>query len=205
MRKALVALVLLLLVAAAADVFARRAAEERVAGRLQRTFDLASEPEVSVREMPFLVALLRGEISSIVMKGHRVGSEDVILDDVKVEMDDVRFSLSDVVDGSGRVTSRGGSGSASITQVSLNKALGNAGAPFTLSLEAGGATANSEAGAAQGDVALEGDALSLKARGAPAVVLDLPSLGGRVAYESLSLEAGRVTLAFTVDGLQLSS
>lgn len=205
MRKLLIALLVLGLLGLAADVFARRTAEDQVAGRLQRTFDLESEPSVSLGGWPFLLGLARGEISKIVMTGETVRSEDVTLDDVEVEMRDVRFSPSDVVDGSGRVRASGGQGSAAITQNSLNQALQNAGAPFTLTLSAGGVAASTEGAEARGDVSLDGNALSVGGRGLPMVALDLPSMGGRISYDSVDVKDGRAIVRFTVDALNFSA
>ena len=205
MRKLLIALVLLLLLVVVADVFAKQVAEEQIARRLRRTFDLSEEPSVAVGGVPFLLNIVRGEISSIEMTGDRVRSEDVRLDDVEVRIHDVRFSLSQVVDGSGQVRAAGGDGTASISEASLNDALETAGAPFSLNLSDAGVTARSGDAEAAADVSLEGNALSISADGYPAVVLDLPSLGGRVTYDEVSVEEGSAALDFTVQQLEISA
>ena len=207
MRKLLVVLVLLLLLAVVADVFAKQVAEEQIARRLRRTFDLSEEPSVTVGGVPFLLNVVRGEISSIEMTGDRVRSEDVRLDDVEVVIHDVRFSLSQVVDGSGEVRASGGEGTASISEASLNDALETAGAPFTLALSSGGVTATSSDGGteAAAEVMLQGNALSVSAEGFPPIVLDLPSLGGRVTYDEVSTEENRAALDFTVQRLEISA
>jgi hypothetical protein len=207
MRKLVIALIVLALLAGAADVFARRAAEDRIADRLQKTFELSSEPGVGVGGFPFLLNVVRGEIPSIEMSGDRVRSEDVTLQDVDVQIDDVTFSLSDVIDGSGQIRAAGGDGSAAVTEANLNAALETAGAPFTLSIGSGGITATSADGgaSAEGEVALEGGALTVGAAGLGSVTLDLPSLGGRVSYEELDLEEGRAALGFTVQRLRISA
>ena len=205
MRKLLVVLVLLLLLVVVADVFAKQVAEEQIARRLRRTFELSEEPSVAVGGVPFLLNVVRGEISSIEMTGDRVRSEDVSLDDVEVQIHDVRFSLSQVIDGSGQVRASGGEGTASITEASLNDALETAGAPFALSLSSDGVIAASNGAEAAADVMLEGNALSVGAEGFPPIVLDLPSLGGRVIYDEVSLEEDRATLDFTVQRLEISA
>ena len=205
MKKLLVALILLLLLVVVADVFAKQVAEEQIARRLRRTFDLSEEPVVAVGGVPFLLNVVRGEISSIEMTGDRVRSEDVRLDDVEVQIHDVSFSLSQVIDGSGRVRATGGEGTASITEASLNDALATAGAPFTLTLSDGGVTADSSEAEAAADVSLEGNAFSVSAEGFPPVVLDLPSLGGRVTYDEVSVGEDSATLAFTVQRLEISA
>ena len=207
MRKLLIALVVLVLLVVMADVFARSVAEEQIARRLRRTFELSEEPTVAVGGTPFLLNVVRGQISSIEMTGDRVRSEDVTLDDIEVKINDVEFSLSQVVDGSGKVRAAGGEGTASISQSSLNNALEGAGAPFTLAMSAGGVTATSSDGSmeSEGDVSLDGNALSIGAAGLPSVVLDLPSLGGSVSYEELAVEQGSAALAFSVDRLEIST
>jgi hypothetical protein len=206
MRKLLIVIVVLVLLAVVVDVAARNVAEQRVARRLQRTFDLADEPSVSMRGTPFLLQLLRGDIPRIVMSTDDVRSEDVTLDDVEVEMRRVRFSPADVVDGSGRVTVAEGDGEAAITEASLNEALDASGAPFTVSLDGGDviATAADAGIEATGSVSLEAGALSLGAEGLPSVTFDLPSLGGKVSYDRLAMEDGRATLGFSVARLQLN-
>jgi hypothetical protein len=194
MRRTLVVLLVLVALLIAADLFAKNVAEEQIAKRLRRTFDLASEPSVSVRGIPFLLNLLQGEISSVGMVGDRVRSEDVTLNDVKVEIDEIRFSLSDVVDGSGDVRASGGRGSAAVTQANLNGALEGAGAPAAIDL----------ADAAE-VVSLEGNALSVAAPDGRSIALDLPTLGGRVRYESLEVKGGVLSLSFTVEELEVSA
>ena len=58
---------------------------------------------------------------------------------------------------------------------------------------------------AAADVMLEGNALSVGAEGFPPIVLDLPSLGGRVIYDEVSLEEDRARLDFTVQRLEISA
>ena len=205
MRKLLIVLLVLGLLVVAIDVFARRTAEDQVAGRLQRTFDLSSEPKVSVSGWPFLLQVLRGEIEEVEMTGDRVRSEDVTLEDFEVEIRDVRFSLADVIEGSGLVKAGGGEGSASITERSLNRSLEDADAPFTLSLTPGGVAAVTDQAEVEAGLTLEGNALSVDGEGLPSVPLDLPSMGGRVTYENLQIEAGRATLEFSVHDLKLNT
>lgn len=207
MRKLLVAILILVLLGVVAEVAARRVAEDRVASRLKRTFDLSSEPDVQMGGVPFLLELVRGDVSEITMSAGNVRSEDVRLDDVTVNMRNVRFSLSDLADGSGKVRVGEGDGSASITERSLNEALAERGAPFEVTLGPQGVTATSAAAGleANADVTLDGDALSLSGSGLPAVSLDLPSLGGRVTYEGVSTSNGRATVRFSVKGVQIAT
>jgi hypothetical protein len=205
-RKLLVLLLLLVVLAVTADVLARRTAEDQVAERLRRTLDLSSDPEVSMDGMPFLADLFRGDISRIVMSSDDVRSPDVTFDDVEIEMRNVRFSLGDVVDGTGRVTVKRGEGRAEISEGNLNDALAEAGAPFTIALTSQGVTASSEqAGVeASGNVTVQDNALAVGAEGLSSVPLQLPSLGGRVSYESVSLADGKATLEFSISELSLT-
>lgn len=206
MRKLLVALAVIAVIAVVGDFLARNVAEDRVAGRLQRTFDLSDEPSVSFRGFPFLLNVARGDIPAIVMTGDEVRSEDLALHDVEVEMRHVRFSLSDVVDGSGRVTAAGGDGSATIREGDLNDALTNAGAPFTLRVDSSGVSASAEGGVEAGvDVSVSGGTLSIGSTTLPAVSVHLPSLGGKVAYESVDLGDDLVTLRFSVENVALNT
>jgi hypothetical protein len=194
MRKLLIVVIVLVVLLVAADVFARSVAEDQIARRLQRTFDLANEPSVSVEGMPFLLNLVRGEISGVKMTGDRVRSEDVTLEDVQVDIDEVRFSVSDVIDGSGEVRATDGSGSATVSEASLNAALERSGAPVSLDL--------AEAG---DQLALEENAIAVAAQGAPPIALDLPSLGGSVQYDDLTVENDHVLLSFSVEDLEVST
>lgn len=205
MRKLLVLLILLILLAIGADVLARRTAEEQIADRLRRTFDLSSEPGVSVKGIPFLLRLFEGDIPKIVMRADDVRSDDLTLEEVELEMRRVRFSIGDVVEGSGRVSVQGGRGTALVTEAHLNDALADAGAPFVVSITSGGVRAGSgEAGKdISGDVRVEGGSLTVTVGGAPPVSLDLPTLGGRITYESVSFQEG-ATLSLTVGRLSLT-
>jgi hypothetical protein len=204
-RKLTVFLLVLGLLALGADVLARRTAEEQIAGRLQDAFDLESEPDVSIEGMPFLVDLLKGEISTIEMASRNVRTEAITLDEVTLDLRGVRFSLDDVIDGSGRVTARRGEGSATITERNLNEALAAAGAPFTVTLDSEGLTATSESAGIEASVdpSIEGNELSLNAEGLGSVPVQLPNLGGRVTYESVALADGSALLDLSVGRLVL--
>jgi len=124
MRKLLVAVLVLLVLAVAADFVAARTAEDRVARVLQRDYDLWRRPVVQVRDFPFLPHLLVGRFDAIDMAARDVRAHDVTARQVEVHLHDVRVDRAVLLGGSGRITVGRADGQVELDQAELSRLLG---------------------------------------------------------------------------------
>lgn len=100
MRRLLLLLLTLALVAVAADVLALRYAERTLAERVQDSTGLALTPDVDVAGRPFLLQALRGRYDEVEVRAAAVPAGTLRFDTVRAELDGVEVPLSDVLSGS---------------------------------------------------------------------------------------------------------
>ena len=97
--KKLVVLVVILGLLALGDLWMKGYAEERIATELQSSFDDAGEAEVELSGFPFTVRLLSGTIPSVRVTSSSLERQGVRFTDVRMTMQDVGFSLSQLTAG----------------------------------------------------------------------------------------------------------
>lgn len=100
MRKLLVTLVVLAVLAVAADVLAARVAQSRVAAQVQEAVGLPAPPEVEVRGRPFLLQVVRGSYDDVVVRAVDVPGDALSFDRVVAQLQGVEVSLVDALSGS---------------------------------------------------------------------------------------------------------
>lgn len=200
MRRFLVFLVVTLLVLAVVGDFVVKAAAERaVATELSSTLELAESPEVGIESFPFLVAFFRGRLDTMTIESSDVEAGALTLDEVTLTLDDLEFEPGDVIAGDvDRITIDGGTGEGILTQRDLNRALRNEGVPVTAALSRGAVSLETEAGPAEGDLAMDEGVLVVSGPGGISVDFQLPSLGGRVTFDDLAIEEGRARFTLGV-------
>ncbi|MGH2827772.1 MAG: LmeA family phospholipid-binding protein [Actinomycetota bacterium] len=200
MRKFLVFFVVTLLVLAVVGDFVVKAAAERaVATELSSTLELAENPEVGIESFPFLVGFFQGRLDTMIIESSDVEAGALTLDEVTLTLDDLEFEPGDVIGGDvDRITIGGGTGEGILTQSDLNRALRNEGVPVTATLARGAVSLETEAGSAEGDLALDDGVLVVSGPGGISVDFQLPSLGGRVTFDDLAIEGGRARLTLGV-------
>lgn len=200
MRKFLVSFVVTLLVLAVVGDFVVKAAAERaVATELASTLELAESPEVGIESFPFLVAFFRGRLDTMTIESSDVEAGALTLDEVTLTLDDLEFEPGDVIAGDvDRITIDGGTGEGILTQRDLNRALRNEGVPVTAALSRGAVSLETEAGPAEGDLAMDEGVLVVSGPGGISVDFQLPSLGGRVTFDNLAIEEGRARFTLGV-------
>jgi hypothetical protein len=119
------------------ELLLRPAVERQVADSLASQFDLADRPSVSLGGFPIVVDLAGQQARDV-----RIGIRGETFSGLRVEAIDVRleqvsFSLGDVVGGSGEFHVVGGDGAAVITAADLTDYLRTQGLPIEVSVEDG--------------------------------------------------------------------
>lgn len=202
MRKLLVALVILAVLAIGFDLLLRTWVEGRVAGHVQRVLDLEREPEVALRDRPFLLSLLRGRFSEVGLSTGPVRAAGTRLEDVSLELTNVELTLAEAFgDGVGAVRTGGGRGRAYIGAGAVNDALAGQGAPVEVHFDDGATLISSPRlpQEVEGTLALDGRRLVLRADRLPqSFDIELPRVVDGITYSDVSVEDDRALLSFSV-------
>lgn len=200
MRRLGVFLVVLAVVAVAADFGARWFAQRAVATELAASFELSSEPSVTIGGWPFLVDFLKGRLASVEVETTEPSQTDVALDRITLTLEDVRFDPQRVMRGSiERVRIGGGSGTAGFSDDSLSRALRNRGVEVAVTFAAGEVVVESDGAEVAGNLEVDAGQLLVSSDGGASTAVELPSLGGRAAYRSLDIGDGVATLALEIE------
>lgn len=203
--KLLVALVVLALLAVAADAAAEETAEARIGKRLSASVQGADEIEVEVRGRPFLLQVVQGRFSGMDLHMPSLERRGVTVEDVELALDDVAFSLGDLLEGSGQVRIEGGSGTASVSEDALNAALANEGVQGSVALEGDTATVSAAGVEAAVDrVAVVDGALEFRSAALGRVRLPLPRFIDEVRYRDARVEESRVVVSIELPSTSIS-
>ncbi|HEY3210564.1 MAG TPA: DUF2993 domain-containing protein [Actinomycetota bacterium] len=138
MRKALVAVGVVLVLLVGADLGLHALAQYWIAGQLQSSFDLERRPSVSLGGFPFLPRLVTGRFSSVTVESNgavktgrfSVSRVDLTLRDVHFQPDQLLFGNK------ATIKARGGSGTVILTERDINRAF-PATIPVTIRLRGG--------------------------------------------------------------------
>jgi hypothetical protein len=90
-RKLVVALVVLALLAVGADFGFRLWAESAVADRVDRSLGLPERPDVDFHGFPFSLQVLRSRFDGLDLEMERLQAQGLVLDAVRLELQGVRF------------------------------------------------------------------------------------------------------------------
>jgi hypothetical protein len=189
---ALAAMVLfvIVVVVVVGEVWVRPTVEDQIAKGVAREFDLSVEPDVQVKGFPLVLRALQERLDGV-----DVSVEDQVFEGLRVRavdlhIDEVRFTSSELLRGSGTVVISGGDGQADILDDDLTEYLVGTGLAVDVRFEGGtvrvtgpvtvaGITANASV---VGTLALDGDVL----RFTPTTV-DVGSIAG--ALDVAAVEA----------------
>lgn len=192
MRKLLVFLLFLGVLAFGVDFVAKGFAQERAEDELKTRLSLPTSPDVTFEGWPFLLSAARGEFRAVKLEADRMEFRALVFSDVRLDLEDVRFSIRDLALGEGEdVTTAGGTGSVTLDEQQLSRAVRRAGAPFGVDLQGGQSF----------DVA--GRALTVSAEGAPPVEIALPAILDNVTYESAEVTDEGVTIRLSLKATTL--
>jgi hypothetical protein len=123
MRKLLIAVVVLVLLAAGADFAAARVFEDRVTEALQREYDLGRRPVVQVRDFPFLPHLATGRFSTIDLAATDASARGINAAQLKLTLHGVRVPREVLLGEPGRVTVDRADGTIELTEAEVNRLL----------------------------------------------------------------------------------
>lgn len=177
MRKLLIAVVLLLGLAVAADFIAARVFESRVTTALQRRYDLGKRPIVQVRDFPFLPHLVSGHFSTIDLATDHASARGLTVESLELHLRDVTVPRSVMLGRSGLVRVARSDGEVTLSQAEINRLVAERLQGGSLTLGSGGARVQ----------------LRSQVLGRPLTVVVVGRLGAR---------AGRI--AFTPQTVQIS-
>jgi hypothetical protein len=122
-RKLLIAAVVLLILAVAADFAAARVFEDRVTEVLQREYDLDRRPVVQVRDFPFLPHLATGRFSAIDVAATDLRARGVNAARLTLHLRDVRVPREVLLGEPGGVDVRRADGQVELTEAEVNRLL----------------------------------------------------------------------------------
>ena len=139
LRRRLLVVLGVVLLALVVDAGARAGAERSAAGRIQATAALEARPDVRIRGLTFLPQLLRGRYSRVGISLDDFTQEGLRLSRVHVDLVDVTVPVDELVSGTAnRVLVDRTAGQARISYEDLNRFLQQDGQPFTVSAGAAG-------------------------------------------------------------------
>jgi LmeA-like phospholipid-binding len=123
MRKLLIAVVVLVLLAAAADFVAARVFEDRVTTELQREYELGRRPVVQVRDFPFLPHLATGRFSTIDVAATDASAKGINAAQLQLTLHGVRVPREVLLGEPGRITVDRADGTIELTEAEVNRLL----------------------------------------------------------------------------------
>ncbi len=139
MRKLLIAVVLLLGLAVAADFSAARVFESHVTTALQRRYDLGKRPVVQVRDFPFLPHLVSGHFSTIDLATDHASARGLTVESLELHLRDVTVPRSVMLGRSGLVRVARSDGEVTLSQAEINRLVAERLQGGSLTLGSGGA------------------------------------------------------------------
>jgi hypothetical protein len=217
-RKALLVLAVLAVLAVGADLVIGAVAEARLAERAQKRLGLAERPEVDLNGFPFLLHALRRRFPEVSVEVRDLRVEGLAIDRFVLRLRDVRFgSTAAIAGGGGGLSAREGRGTVEVTEASLRTFLERHDVPFRVELLGSSrarvsgtasalgieveASAEGQLTLTDGSVEFRpesievGDGIEVPASSL-AFQVELPAALPGLVYESITVERARVVLSF---------
>jgi hypothetical protein len=192
----LIILIIFLAVLLVGDLVVKSIAENRMESAMQSSLELSSRPEVTIKGWPFFVKAVQGNFASVIVVADGVRAQGIDLRDVRLQFDNVRFSLSKILSGDERRVRVGrGQGTASITAAELTSALIDRDVPATVDINNGRVVVNSselDVEAAAGVGVDSGQLLITPEGGLETLEFALPAFTEGVTYTSARIEGSRI-------------
>jgi hypothetical protein len=132
-RKLLVGLLVVLVLAVAGDFGLRLWTESVVADRVDESLGLPQRPDVDMHGFPFTLQVLRSRFQQVDVEMRDLQTQGLVLDAVRLELRGVEFPREQLFNrGPGRVTAAQGTGVIEVTDEDLTAYLQGADIPITV-------------------------------------------------------------------------
>jgi hypothetical protein len=213
MLRWLLALVLLIaLVAAVAEWWARPFAADVLAGAVQREFRLSEEPVVEIEGTPFLLEAVRGSVPRINMSAADFAVRGFDIERIDLELAEVGFDPASLLTGNGTALAQHGTGTLVLNSAQVGAAVESLGLPITADLSEGRLQVGLEALpgiAVEGRVRVEDGVLMvgadrLEQLGIGPVRVALPDLPRGVVIRSAEVVDDRLVIQLEVEDLAIT-
>ncbi|MGH2729576.1 MAG: LmeA family phospholipid-binding protein [Actinomycetota bacterium] len=196
MRRIAVYVGVLVAILVVADAGLRILAENRAADQIETSLELG-EVDVSLGGWPFIVQLFRGQFPSVTVSAQSVGTGELKLSEVELELRHVRvFLLSD----NRSVRARSGSGTAVISAEALNSALERAGVAAEVEMSGDGVDVVANGSKITARPSIEGGDLVV----GPSVILGLPEFAAGIDYRSVRVVESLMVVSFDLTAGELT-
>ena len=199
MRRFLIVLAVLAVIAFFADTALRSVAEHRAADELQAGLSLSEEPSVGIGGWPFLVHLAAQSFPTVEISGRDVQIEGLAVTSFDLVLHDVEFSVSKLLSGGRKtVDVQSGAGTITLSSEVISKRLGAEDLPFEFSIDGNEATLSAPelGGTVSVDVALADHAITIDPPGFDSISIDLPQVADQVQYRELSISGDAIQARF---------
>ena len=205
MRRLLIVLIILVVLAVGADVGARLLAQSWVSKELATSLHLSEQPNVSLGGFPFIPHLLGGTFPSVAANAGGLTAEGVSFQKVTLSLRDVTFSLVELAAGrKTTIRAASGTGTAAITGAELTSALRAHGVSVTVRMDGDRVFVRSDQLGQEvgGTVAVDGQTLTVRPTGAPGAFsfsVKLPQVIPNLEYRRVTIEGSTAVLSFGLE------
>jgi hypothetical protein len=158
----------------AGEMFGRPAAEEGIGLLVQRRYQLARPPEVTLDGFPFLVRAVLGEMraATITLRDYDAGG--LVVDRFTLRLDEVKVRLGPLIRKEGGIASRRGTAEARVTGQGVTNYLQHQGIAFAVSFGDNSLTVTGNGLRATGHVTFADGTLTFTPDAAPGLEFSLP-------------------------------
>lgn len=227
MRKALIALAILVVLVLAGDVALRAVTEARLAAKAETRLGLQERPDVDLQGFPFLLHAMRRRFPEASVEAGDVRVEGLAIDRVRLELDDVTFgSAAALAGGGGAISARNVRGTVEVTEGSLGSYLERRGVSLSVALlDSGNARLSGTVTVLETEVELSAEGKLALADGnlefrpdrievggglevptsALAIRVELPEVIPDVVYKRIVVSEGRMSVSFRLRGTAVHS
>jgi hypothetical protein len=184
LKRAVIGIAILLALIVAGDVLVRNFVSNKIEAGLASSLELSGRPDVTIGGFPFVLQAVRGRLDEVSISADTLRGQSVKLSDVSLVLEDVRFSLGDLLSGKGTASIGSGHGSAVITRAAVIDALEGQGIDPLLA-----------------EQPIPSDAIRLTAERTLALgptEIQLPLMSSAMSYDDIDIDGDRITLRFSI-------
>ena len=206
MKRTMVTIIVLLVVALVADFLLRGAAENAAGTMIDRKIPQEVDPEVRLGDFPFLWSVLRGRFDRIEVQIPSARAGALVVDDIGLTFEDVQLEALEVLGGRGNLRARSLRGSGVISQETLNRVLQDEVQGLQLSVENGRVIVSRGDVSVPATMVIAGDDILLRAGDLVGPIeIPLPELLPEISFSSLQTSPGEVVIGVNARRVRIRS